>query len=161
MDFVWLAGVISWRATYHAYAPWGTFQHPNGQPIGATEPKPLANLTETERAAYHAVCEPLSGLPPRIEQERIPLYVAHRALLAAAHLTRVLGTGATPTDRRGPVVASDRPADCSDPLDLTQWVPYGRATEIWLRRVKRISTGISTERAKTGRHGVTLIDVWT
>jgi hypothetical protein len=77
--------------TYHAYAPWGTFRHPNGQLIETAEPKPLANLTETERAAYHAVCQPPNGLPPRVEQERIPLHVAHQALLAATHVQQPAG----------------------------------------------------------------------
>lgn len=67
--------------TYRAYAPWGTFHHPNGQPIGTTEAKRLATLTDAERATYHAVCSPGEGMPPRVEQERIPLHLAHAALL--------------------------------------------------------------------------------
>lgn len=72
--------------TYRTYAPWGTFHHPNGQPIGTTDPKPLPNLSEAERSAYLAVCQPAGELPPRVEQERIPLHLAHEALLAAIRL---------------------------------------------------------------------------
>jgi hypothetical protein len=70
-------------ATYRAYAPWGTLRHPNGQLIGATEPKPAPHLTDSERAAYHAVCNPIDGMPPRIEQERIPIDMAHGTVLRA------------------------------------------------------------------------------
>jgi hypothetical protein len=76
---------------YSTYAPWGTFHHPNGEPIGTTDRKPLPNLTESERSAYHAVCDPVAGLPPRVEQERIPLQVApcgtHRGSLPGQSLT--------------------------------------------------------------------------
>lgn len=87
-DGVHAVSILMDLDTYRAYAPWGTFHHPNGQPIGTTEPKPLANLTETERATYHAVCHPPAELPPRVEQERIPLPVAHEALCAAVHPRR-------------------------------------------------------------------------
>jgi len=69
--------------TYRAYAPWGTLHYPNGHEIGSREPKNLETLGVSEQAAYLAVCSPAAGLPPRIEQERIPLPVAHRAVLAA------------------------------------------------------------------------------
>jgi len=69
--------------TYRAYGTWGTFHYPNGQEISPRKPKDLANLTDSERDAYLAVCSPRAGLPPRIEQERIPLRVAHQALLDA------------------------------------------------------------------------------
>jgi hypothetical protein len=72
--------------TYRAYAPWGTFHHPNGRPIESIEPKSLVNLTDAERVAYRAVCDPGDGLPPRVEQERIPLHVAHAALSAASRV---------------------------------------------------------------------------
>jgi hypothetical protein len=71
--------------TYHTYSPWGTFYQPNGQPIGSTQPKPLPHLTEPERSAYLSVCTPIDGLPPRVEQERIPLPIAHDALVEAVH----------------------------------------------------------------------------
>ena len=68
-------------ATYHRYATWGTHLRRDGTPIGCTVPKPLATLSSTERDAYLAVCQPTAGLPPRIEQERIPLSDARDALM--------------------------------------------------------------------------------
>lgn len=87
-DGVPVASILMDIDTYRAYGAWGTFHHPNGQLIAAAVPKPLPNLTDTERAAYHAVCNPVDGLPPRIEQERIPLSVAHEALLTAVRFRR-------------------------------------------------------------------------
>ena len=69
--------------TYRTYALLGTHHLPNGQAIKSRTPKPLAHLSDEERSTYHAVCAPRDGLPPRIEQERIPLEVARRALMAA------------------------------------------------------------------------------
>jgi hypothetical protein len=69
--------------TYTAYAAWGTNTLPNGETIRRREPKSLPDLTEEERATYHAVCRPSDGLPPRVEQERIPLHVAVAVLPAA------------------------------------------------------------------------------
>ena len=84
-DGVPAASILMDLDTYHTYGPWGTFCQPNGQPIGTSQPKPLPNLTEPERSAYQAVCNPTDGLPPRVEQERIPLPIAHDALVEAAH----------------------------------------------------------------------------
>lgn len=81
-DGVAVVSILMSIDTYRSYARWGTFHYPNGQPIGTTEPKALLNLTETERAAYHAVCNPVGELPPRVEQERIPLRIAHNELNA-------------------------------------------------------------------------------
>ena len=55
----------------------------DGETIRRREPKSLPDLTEEERATYHAVCRPSDGLPPRVEQERIPLHVAVAVLPAA------------------------------------------------------------------------------
>lgn len=68
--------------TYHRYAIWGTYLWPNGTEIGCREPRNLDELTDAERAAHLAVCQPAAGMPPRLEQERIPLADAHRALFA-------------------------------------------------------------------------------
>ncbi|MCB1256759.1 MAG: hypothetical protein KDB26_06625 [Microthrixaceae bacterium] len=68
--------------TYHRYAPWGTYRWPNGSEIESREPRDLGELTDDERAAYLAVCEPALNMPPRLEQERIPLADAHQALHA-------------------------------------------------------------------------------
>lgn len=68
-------------ATYRRYAPWGTYLRPDGTPVECTDPRPLPTLTDAERTAYLAVCQPADGLPPRLEQERIPLPDAHLALL--------------------------------------------------------------------------------
>lgn len=61
---------------YEAYAPWGSSTLPNGERIRRRAPKALPELTAAERDAYHAVCQASSGLPLRVEQERIPLDVA-------------------------------------------------------------------------------------
>lgn len=90
-DGVTAVSILMDLPTYHAYAPWGTFRHPNGQFIETAEPKQLSNLTPTERAAYHALCQPVHGLPPRIEQERIPLQVAREALLVAIYARQPAG----------------------------------------------------------------------
>lgn len=70
--------------TYHRYANWGTYRWPNGTEIERREPRDLDELTAGERAAYLAVCQPAPGMPPRLEQERIPLTDACQALLALA-----------------------------------------------------------------------------
>jgi hypothetical protein len=66
--------------TYRTYAAWGTHLDKRGQMIGKREPKALVNLTKQERATYLSVCSPPDGLPPRLEQERIPLGVPHAAI---------------------------------------------------------------------------------
>lgn len=58
---------------------------PNGQEIGDRTPLELAELTDDERATYVAVCQPAAGMPPRLEQERIPLADAHRSLIELTH----------------------------------------------------------------------------
>ncbi len=75
-------------ATYQRYARWGTYLTPAGDPIPSRAPRELTTLTAAERDAYYAVCNPAGGLPPRIEQERIPLADAIQALPAARRIAR-------------------------------------------------------------------------
>ena len=82
-DGVPAASILMDLNTYETYATWGTRLMPSGALIAPREPKELSTLTEDERAAYQVLCQPPDGWPPRIEQERIPLAVAHRALLDA------------------------------------------------------------------------------
>lgn len=75
--------------TLRSYAVWGTDLDKGGRPIRTRNPKDLLTLTSSERAAYEVVCRGTPGLPVRLEQERIPLTVAHAAVM---HLQ----TGSTP-----------------------------------------------------------------
>ncbi len=66
--------------TLRTHAPWGTTLDKAGRAIKTRAPKPLPTLTYDERAAYAAVCAG-GSLPPRLEQERVPLKDAHAAVL--------------------------------------------------------------------------------
>ncbi|RSX56265.1 DUF3322 and DUF2220 domain-containing protein [Bifidobacterium samirii] len=78
------ASMLMDRATYDAYAVYGTDVDEHGNPIHPREPKPLTSLTDAERALYTFLCTGADGGHPRLEQERIP------AETAADHL-RSLG----------------------------------------------------------------------
>lgn len=61
------------------YAIYGVSTAPSGEPLSRSRRRTLTHLTEGESAAYAAVTSP-NGLPARVEQERIPLQDALRAL---------------------------------------------------------------------------------
>lgn len=73
--------------TYLRYAEFGTNHYPDGRPILAGGPT-LPYLTEDEAIAYAAVADSNAD-PRRIEQERIPLQVAAKALLLSCSAQRV------------------------------------------------------------------------
>jgi hypothetical protein len=73
--------------TYLRYAEFGTNHYPDGRPILAGGPT-LPHLTEDEAIAYAAVTDSNAD-PRRIEQERIPLQVAAKALLLSCSAQRV------------------------------------------------------------------------
>ncbi len=83
-DGVPAVSILMDNDTYCAYAAWGTFHYPDGREIPSRSPKVLSTLTGAEESTYLAVCSPAPGLPPRIEQERIPLSVAHTAVTDAS-----------------------------------------------------------------------------
>ncbi len=70
-----------------AYADWerfGTNTDPQGRVLGPRKPRPVANLTEAEADLYDALIAKGWTRVRRVEQERIPLSVAHAALMALA-----------------------------------------------------------------------------
>lgn len=70
--------------TFESWARFGASVDKHNQPLGPRDPKSVDHLDAPERALYDALISP--GWPHfrRIEQERIPLEVAHLALLAHA-----------------------------------------------------------------------------
>lgn len=64
-------------ATYATYEPFGTNTDKNNQPLGPGVPKPLPCLTDDERTVYELVLAENHNGHRRVEQERIPLRVAH------------------------------------------------------------------------------------
>ncbi len=69
--------------TYDTYQRYGTNRDKNGNPITAPTPKPLPLLTDNERAVYENLTNPNWPGNRRIEQERIPLDIAHATTLSA------------------------------------------------------------------------------
>ena len=70
------ASMLMDRATYDAYAVYGTDVDERGNPIRPREPKPLHSLTDAERSLYTFLCAGADGGHPRLEQERIPTQTA-------------------------------------------------------------------------------------
>jgi hypothetical protein len=68
--------------TYDTYAQFGTNVDVKGKPIKASNRRPLAKLTDTERELYSRLTDPAWSGYRRIEQERVPLAVAAEAVLA-------------------------------------------------------------------------------
>lgn len=70
--------------TYEEWCRFGTNNDKRDQPLGPRAPRPVDHLTAAEKALYEALISPEWSQFRRIEQERIPLQVAHAALLALA-----------------------------------------------------------------------------
>ena len=70
--------------TYDAYARYGTNHDQNNQPLTVRARRSLPRLTEDERVIYERLTDPAFTGYRRIEQERIPLAVAHAALQQVA-----------------------------------------------------------------------------
>lgn len=68
--------------TFETWARFGTSVDKHDQPLGPRAPKPVNSLDPPERALYDAIISPEWPHFRRIEQERIPLDVAHLAVLA-------------------------------------------------------------------------------
>ncbi|WP_280443456.1 Wadjet anti-phage system protein JetD domain-containing protein [Nocardia brasiliensis] len=66
---------------YSTYERYGASVDERGRPIPCAKRKPLPRLNEAERAVYDRITHPDCRGPRRIEQERIPLEVAHAAVL--------------------------------------------------------------------------------
>ena len=70
-------------STYDQYRQFGATTDTKGVPLKPPERRPVPDLTTTERALYERLTDPTWDGPRRIEQERIPLPVAHAAVEAA------------------------------------------------------------------------------
>lgn len=68
--------------TYEQWERYGTNDDVKGQPIRARGAKPLPHLTLAERELYECLTAPHWPLHRRVEQERIPLAVALKAMKA-------------------------------------------------------------------------------
>lgn len=66
--------------TYLAYERFGTNTDAEGKPLPQPEAKPLPTLTDGERQLYDQLTDPVWGRFLWVEQERIPLEVALRAV---------------------------------------------------------------------------------
>ena len=71
-------------AAYTAYAEHGTWTDEKNRPLTCPTRRPLPHLTDAERTVYDMISDPYWDGPRRIEQERIPLTVAHTAAQDAA-----------------------------------------------------------------------------
>lgn len=80
--------VLMDRPTLEEYRTFGVCTDPQGRSLLRAR-KSLPLLTEGEREAYDALTDPLWGGPYRLEQERIPLHIAH------ARVIQILGDAAS------------------------------------------------------------------
>lgn len=77
-----------------AYRDWGAYgtNHDRaGRPLGARTPRAGLDLTSEEHEIYELLCAPAVPGFRRVEQERIPLAVAHRELVRVMAEPRSLG----------------------------------------------------------------------
>ncbi|MEY9860095.1 hypothetical protein ABH935_005731 [Catenulispora sp. GAS73] len=81
-DGVPVASILMDQATYNIYEPYGTNSDRTGKPLKLGMPKPLAFLTDAERAVYERLLDPSLPGHRRIEQERVPLGVARATVLS-------------------------------------------------------------------------------
>jgi hypothetical protein len=82
-----VASILMDIPTYDTYSDFGTNFDAKGNPIKISARRDLAKLTDHERALYQRLTDPVWTGYRRIEQERIPLVVAMRALhrIAGSH----------------------------------------------------------------------------
>ncbi|MER6667101.1 Wadjet anti-phage system protein JetD domain-containing protein [Amycolatopsis japonica] len=66
--------------TYRTYEPFGTNFDKKGRPLKLATPRSLPLLTAAERKTYNLLVDPASSGHRRIEQERLPLLTAVRAV---------------------------------------------------------------------------------
>lgn len=74
------ASMLMDRVTFDTYERFGTDVDEQGNPIPPGNRRYLPNLTDAERAMYHALTDPTWPGHRRLEQERIPLIDAEAAL---------------------------------------------------------------------------------
>lgn len=79
--------VLMDRPTLEEYRRFGVCNDPQGRSLLRTR-KSLPLLTEVEREAYDTLTNPHWGGPYRVEQEKMPLDVAHAAVLEALSIPR-------------------------------------------------------------------------
>lgn len=70
-------------AAYQQWERFGTHVDQRGASLQPRAPRPTPHLTADERGLYHDLCSPSWTRHRRIEQERIPLRLAHAAVVAA------------------------------------------------------------------------------
>lgn len=75
-----VTSILMDTTTYDAFEPFGTNTATSGMLLKFYERRLLPHLTEIERAVYDRLTDPDHTGHRRIEQERIPLNVAHAAL---------------------------------------------------------------------------------
>ncbi|MEV6416692.1 Wadjet anti-phage system protein JetD domain-containing protein [Kribbella sp. NPDC051718] len=80
-----VASILMGPATYKAYEPYGTNMDKNNVPLRPGTAKSLPHLTDAERAVYETLLDLVNSGHRRIEQERIPLNVAHATVIASEH----------------------------------------------------------------------------
>jgi hypothetical protein len=71
------------ESTFTEYLPYATETDKDGKPLTGQPPRTTDHLTPPERDLYLSLCDETRTLPRRLEQEKIPLPVAHNALTAA------------------------------------------------------------------------------
>ncbi len=96
-DGVQVTSILMDPATHDAYEPYGTNTDAKSRPLAAGTRKPLPNLTNDERTVYDRLTDPHWTGHRRVEQERIPLAVAH-AFVTVGSPTYLSST--QPTDSR-------------------------------------------------------------
>lgn len=71
------------RITLERFAMFASSTYADGSPLPQTFPPPTPHLSPLERALLEQITDPDTDGPRRLEQERIPLQMAHDALLHA------------------------------------------------------------------------------
>ena len=69
------------EATLQLYAPYASPTYADGSPLPQGVPRPTPDLSDDERRLLQRITDSAWNGPRRIEQERIPLQVAHEELL--------------------------------------------------------------------------------
>ena len=69
------------EATLQRYAPYASPTYADGSPLPQGVPRPTPYLSDDERRLLQRITDSAWNGPRRIEQERIPLQVAHEELL--------------------------------------------------------------------------------
>jgi hypothetical protein len=74
------AAILMDPTSYITWERFGTNTDPKGRLLGPRSPRPVGELTPTERELYLLLCNPVCPGPRRIEQERLPFSAAMDAI---------------------------------------------------------------------------------